>query len=151
MNYSDINIQNINIVAKSIVQEIGDIFADRKQALIHLIGDLGAGKTTLVKEIAKEIGLTDHVQSPTFTLMREYDLSNEVKDLELNRPEKMIHVDAYRFDSKEEGEILNLKQMLEGNIVFVEWPEKMNTISPDLVVFVEKTGEDNRNFKIIKK
>lgn len=79
--------------------------------VLVLVGDLGAGKTTLTKSIAKGLGITDAVSSPTFVIARQY--RRDGRDFGL------IHVDAYRLASAYELEDLDLD--LEQNITVIEW------------------------------
>jgi tRNA threonylcarbamoyladenosine biosynthesis protein TsaE len=86
-----------------------------------LRGDLGAGKTTLVKGIAEELGAAEaeEVTSPTFTLVHQYEGTLHGKPVEL------YHLDLYRLEEERELLALGLDEMIaEGNIVLIEWGEK---------------------------
>ncbi|MCZ2149501.1 MAG: tRNA (adenosine(37)-N6)-threonylcarbamoyltransferase complex ATPase subunit type 1 TsaE [Bryobacterales bacterium] len=86
------------------------------RALVFLQGDLGAGKTTLVKGIAKGLhaAMPEEVSSPTFTLIHEY-----------GDPARVYHIDLYRLDSPRQLEALGLDEIFEREaVVVVEWPEK---------------------------
>jgi tRNA threonylcarbamoyladenosine biosynthesis protein TsaE len=89
--------------------------------LVCLWGELGAGKTTFVQGLAREMGIKGVVNSPTFLIMKKYILSGEWGGYNL------FHFDCYRIEDPEE--ILNLgwREILENpkNIVLVEWPEKI--------------------------
>lgn len=90
----------------------------KKRAVIGLIGDLGAGKTTFVQGLAKGLGIDPeyYVNSPTFTLINEYR----------GHGPDLIHVDLYRIEKPLEGETLGLDEYLaSGAIVAVEWIERM--------------------------
>jgi len=92
-----------------------------------LIGDLGAGKTTLVKSIAKLIGVTQQVTSPTYSLVNEYDGSDTL----------VRHLDLYRLNNLEEAIELNIEEYLDdNNYCFIEWPELVEKLFPDKIVYI---------------
>ncbi len=139
INYNNIKIQDLENIAKEIVSKI---FESKKESfVIYLEGDMGAGKTTLAQNIGKSLGVTDHMQSPTFTLMREYDLSE-------NKYKKLIHIDAYRFEAKKEGQVLRINENKIGNIVLIEWPNNMQAPDANMIINIEKVSEDIRNIKV---
>ncbi|MFP5236618.1 MAG: tRNA (adenosine(37)-N6)-threonylcarbamoyltransferase complex ATPase subunit type 1 TsaE [Acidobacteriota bacterium] len=93
--------------------------------LLLLQGDLGTGKTTLVKGIAQalEAADPDEVTSPTFTLIHEYEGTRE------GQPVKLFHLDVYRLDSERQLETLGLDDLLAPNaLVLVEWGEKFKSL-----------------------
>lgn len=115
--------------------------------LLILRGDLGTGKTTLVKGIAQalEAAEADEVTSPTFTLIHEYD---GVLD---GTPVKLFHLDLYRLDSERQLESLGLDDLLTPDaLVLVEWGEKFKSIrkraSGEIVIASE--GGDVRRITV---
>jgi tRNA threonylcarbamoyladenosine biosynthesis protein TsaE len=106
--------------------------------LVLLIGDLGAGKTTLTKGIAEGLGAAgaDDVSSPTFTLIHEY-----------GNPVKMYHIDLYRLDTIEQVSGLGLDELLDSPaLVIMEWAERFPSLLPAERVEIRLThlGGDNR-------
>jgi tRNA threonylcarbamoyladenosine biosynthesis protein TsaE len=111
--------------------------------LVLLRGDLGAGKTTLVKGIAAafEAAAEDDVTSPTFTLVHEY-----------RGPRANIyHIDLYRVDTLRELETLGLDDLRsENSILLIEWGEKFPRLQRehDVEISLEREGENERRIKI---
>ena len=85
-----------------------------RQCLVFLNGELGAGKTTLVRGVLREAGFSDAVKSPTFTLVEEYTIAGR----------KVFHFDLYRLTSPEELETIGIRDYLaQPSLCFIEWPE----------------------------
>ena len=83
---------------------------------VHLSGNLGAGKTTLVRGILQANGWQGPVTSPSYTLCEEYEFTNQL----------FMHVDLYRISDSEDIEILDLDRRMEKQkIIFIEWPENL--------------------------
>ena len=93
--------------------------------VLALVGDLGAGKTTFSKVLLKEMGVEQHVQSPTFSIINSYDI-------DFNGFKKVLHVDVYRVEDAKELEVLHFSETLENpeNIVVLEWADKFRDIIP---------------------
>ena len=93
--------------------------------IICLSGNLGAGKTTFAQACAKVLGITDRVTSPTFVLIKTYNL-------QLTTFNKLVHIDAYRLKSGEELEKLGWDEIISDprNLIFIEWPENVAGIIP---------------------
>ena len=81
--------------------------------IILIKGEVGTGKTTLIKEYCKLIGVKEIVNSPTYTLINEYQ----------NKSGKIVHMDLYRVEDVKEINELGLFEYLDKNIVIIEWPE----------------------------
>ena len=102
-------------------------------------GDLGAGKTSLIKAICKELGCRDDVTSPTFSLVNEYICDSEL----------IYHIDLYRLESTEEAIHIGIEDYLfSGNWCFVEWPELIMPLLPDKFATVNIEIDDTEIRKI---
>jgi tRNA threonylcarbamoyladenosine biosynthesis protein TsaE len=117
----------------------------RDARIVLLRGDLGAGKTTLVKGIAEafEAAAQEDVTSPTFTLVHEY-----------RGPERTLyHIDLYRIDTERELYTLGLDDLIgeEGNILLIEWGEKFERMNRerDAEIAIERLGENDRRLTLL--
>ena len=118
--------------------------------LLILRGDLGTGKTTLVKGIAEALDAAeaDEVTSPTFTLVHEYDGTQDGK------PVKLFHLDVYRLEGDRQLETLGLDELLKDNaLVLVEWGEKFKSIKKKSTgeIAITSTGGDARKITVTLK
>ena len=101
--------------------------------VVLLTGELGAGKTTFVRGVAHGLGATEHVASPTFTLVREY-VSGRVP---------IAHVDVYRLDRLQDVMDLALEELEDGACaLLVEWGDAVEDLLPDDHLTVELAAED---------
>lgn len=130
---------------KKLGQELAKEILKRKREaafVVFLDGDLGTGKTTLVKEIIFALGVKEKVKSPTFTIIEPYELNNE----------NIYHVDLYRIIDPTELEIIGLREYLnESNaIIFIEWPEKSYGYLKkfDLKISLKHLSENERKCRI---
>lgn len=105
---------------------------------VYLHGDLGAGKTTLVRGLLHELGHHGKVKSPTYTLVEPYEV-------EINQNKVQVyHFDLYRFIDEEEWEAAGFRDYFNPHaICLIEWPEKAGNIIPqaDIDVYIEVKGE----------
>jgi tRNA threonylcarbamoyladenosine biosynthesis protein TsaE len=94
--------------------------------VVGLSGDLGSGKTAFVQRVAKELGVSHHVTSPTFTLLQSYPTLHPVF-------RKLVHVDAYRL-SPDESDTIGWGEYLSNpeNLILVEWPERLSAFPKDV-------------------
>jgi len=132
--------------------EVGRKLAEllKPPQLLLLKGDLGTGKTTLVKGIAQALDAAepDEVTSPTFTLLHEYDGSLHGK------PVKLYHIDVYRLEGERQLETLGLDDLLTPDaLVFVEWGDKFKSIKKKATGEIEiaSTGGDARKITVTLK
>ncbi len=123
---------------------LGEKIADRlkKGTVIALIGELGTGKTAMTKAIAKGLGITENVNSPTFTLVQEY-YSGKLP---------FFHFDVYRVDAIDELDVIDFNEYFYSDgICVVEWADLIEEELPDeaIRVFIEYAKEeDSRIIKI---
>lgn len=104
-------------------------------------GEMGAGKTTLIRELARQLGFTENVSSPTFSLVNEYPLIRGV----------IYHFDFYRI--KDENEALDMgfeEYFSNENWIFIEWPKKIKNLLPSSKneVHISKNKDGTRTLKI---
>lgn len=110
------SLDELNQVAKKIILE-----KPNKVILFH--GNMGIGKTTLIKALSKELGVTDATSSPTFSLVNEYKANDNLM---------VYHFDMYRLKSEIEALDMGIDDYLySGNWCFIEWAEKIPNLIPD--------------------
>jgi tRNA threonylcarbamoyladenosine biosynthesis protein TsaE len=119
--------------------------------LLFLRGDLGAGKTTLVKGIAQALDAADpdEVTSPTFTLVHEYDGRRKVHGKE--QDVKLYHIDLYRIEEERQLETIGFDELVtEDAIMLVEWGEKFPAVVKRSggEIAIEHAGGDTRNITL---
>lgn len=102
---------------------------------------MGAGKTTFIKALCKELGVEEHVTSPTFSIVNEY----------IGRDSPIYHFDFYRLKNEQEAYDLGYEEYFySGNYCFVEWPEKIDSILPTdaFVIHIDVNPDQTRLLKI---
>jgi tRNA threonylcarbamoyladenosine biosynthesis protein TsaE len=118
--------------------------------VIGLYGDLGAGKTAFVKEIASVVGIKENVLSPTFVILKRYDIKNRTKQYS-EVFKNLIHIDAYRLEGSNNLEQLNWNEISKNseNIIFIEWPDNIKEVLPNNIikVYFKFIDEDTREIK----
>ena len=121
------NLFEINSIAKEILNSL-----DSRIILIY--GEMGVGKTTLIRELVKELGYTRDISSPTFSIVNEYELTENL----------VYHFDFYRIESEEEIYDIGFEDYLQsGNWIFIEWPEKVKYLIHEQVNEICLLKEDN--------
>lgn len=132
------NLEETEKIARDFVKNLlGNPVTKSGAFVVAMYGDLGSGKTTFVKSVAKAFGLEKTVTSPTFVIEKIYPVRTNGR----NRPasngtgqfENLIHIDAYRLKSGEELKRLGWEEISKNprNIIFIEWPENVSDIIPD--------------------
>lgn len=121
ITYSEKDLPNL---AGEILLLLSEALISKNTVLVGLTGDLGAGKTTLCKELLKQLGVSKQVVSPTFVLRKDYEGILNGEEVQV------IHIDAYRLEKKEQiGQVLeitpnpSLNKEGRKTIVLVEWAE----------------------------
>lgn len=125
-------IQNLPAVRKA-ARLLLDRFPDER--VFAFYGVMGAGKTTLIKAICRELGTADNITSPTFALINEYTTENR---------SVIYHFDFYRINKIEEAFDLGYEDYIySGNYCFIEWPEKIESLLPEGIVEVHIREQEN--------
>ncbi len=122
-----------------------------RATVVGLYGDLGAGKTSFTQGVAAALGVSDNVVSPTFVIMKVYELSESESHLTSNLYSltssfsHLIHIDAYRLEKSEEMLHLGWSEIISNkeNLVLVEWPERIIDIMPPHIKIELKHVSDN--------
>ena len=141
------NLEMLHRVACKFLEEEGK--QEREGAtVITLSGDLGAGKTAFVKEVANCLSVKEEVTSPTFVIQKEYIIP------EHSLWKKLVHIDAYRLESKSELEYLGWDELIRNseNIIFIEWPEQVEGIDFNNAtqVHIKILDDDAREVEILR-
>jgi tRNA threonylcarbamoyladenosine biosynthesis protein TsaE len=98
------------------------IIKNASSRTVLFYGAMGSGKTTLIKEISKQLGVQDVTSSPTFSLVNEYQSEND---------ELVYHFDFYRINDEEEAYDIGIEEYFDNDAwCFVEWPEKVQNLLP---------------------
>ena len=134
------SLEEIGTAAQEFVQYISS--SDLQSNIFAFFGQMGAGKTTFIKAICKELGVADDVNSPTFTIVNEYRAAKGFP---------IYHFDFYRINKIAEAYDIGIDEYFSGDgLCLIEWPEKINEILPEdcFQVFVYVDDEGNRTIEI---
>lgn len=126
------SLQSLPEAAEAIIANSGG------RGVVAFFGEMGAGKTTLIREICEQLGVSDTVTSPTFALVNHY-MSGNGADI--------YHFDFYRIEKLEEAYDLGYDEYFDsGALCLVEWPEKIEQLLPPetLKVNIKVTGPESR-------
>lgn len=124
MKYTVADSKDMHDVARDILAALPR--GTSSATILTLSGDLGAGKTTFTQALGKELGVKERITSPTFGIMRSYDIADETFTA-------LIHIDAYRLEGGKDMEMLGWNDMLADpkNLIVIEWPERVKDILPN--------------------
>ena len=123
-------------VAEAVIEALG------RRTVVAFRGEMGAGKTTLIREIAAQLGATDTVTSPTFAIVNQYKGKGG---------RRIHHFDFYRINDVREAYDFGYEEYFySGDLCLVEWPEKIEQLLPDNVMTVRITVDSDtaRTFEI---
>ena len=127
-------ISELNKISQSIINRIGD------KDIICFYGEMGVGKTTLIKVLCEKLGVKDNVSSPTFSIVNEYVLLDG---------ESIFHFDFYRMEKEEEAFDMGYEDYFyNGDLCLIEWPEKVKSIIPEDIMRIDITK--NKDQRIIE-
>jgi len=138
------SLEDLPVVAKKIVKSLsldGDV---NKISCLAFYGEMGAGKTTLIKAICSELGVEDTTSSPTFSIINEYVAKT-------GKP--IFHFDFYRLNSESEAFDFGYEEYFySGELCLIEWPEKIESLlpSPHYKIAISIDTDDNRVIKLLK-
>ena len=130
-------------------------FAQRLKGgeILALEGDLGSGKTTFTKGLAEGLGISDIINSPTFVLLKEYQISDSPpsgKFIRLSGSLIFVHVDAYRVESIEDIKSVGIEDYLNRDdvVLVIEWADKIQEILPKNIINIKFKTVDEKTRKI---
>ena len=117
------SLENIQTAAQKFVSCIGE------NKIFSFNGKMGAGKTTFIKAICEELGVTEAVNSPTFSIINEYETSDK---------KAIYHFDFYRINTINEAKEIGVEDYLySGNLCFLEWAENITSLLPASIINIE--------------
>lgn len=122
-------------VARAVIRSLG------RRTVVAFRGGMGAGKTTLIREIVAALGSADTVTSPTFAIVNQYKAGKE----------RIHHFDFYRIDDQREAYDFGYEEYFySGDLCLVEWPEKIEQLLPEHTMNVRITADSDtaRTFEI---
>ncbi len=124
----------------NLAKQIISLYSSKKIFLFY--AEMGAGKTTLIKALCKELGSIDQFSSPTYSVVNEYKI--------VHQPLSIFHIDLYRLNDLNEALDIGIEEYINGtDYCFIEWPELVEPLLPDGCVRVEiKTDGNNREIAI---
>ncbi len=133
-SYEIKSLDTIHKTAREFINQIGD------HTVFAFNGIMGAGKTTFIKAICEEMGVKETINSPTFSIVNEYEAADK---------RIIFHFDCYRINKIQEALDLGAEEYLySGNLCFIEWSENIAPILPDSIINVDIEEEENGKRKI---
>ena len=134
---TELEIQSLDTIHKT-AQEFIELIGDN--TVFAFNGKMGAGKTTFIKAICEVMGVKETVNSPTFSIVNEYESANG---------RIIFHFDCYRINKVQEALDLGAEEYLySGNLCFIEWSENIAPILPESIVNVDIEETENGKRKI---
>ena len=133
---------NKNYSLDNLSEIASEIIASAENKTFLFFGEMGVGKTTLIKEICKTLGVKDSISSPTFSLVNEYETSKK---------EKVFHFDFYRITDEEEALDMGIEEYFDNNDwCLIEWPKNIENLLPlDAVeIHLSTLNDGKRNIQL---
>jgi tRNA threonylcarbamoyladenosine biosynthesis protein TsaE len=133
---------NKNYSLENLSEVAAELISSAKNKTLLFYGQMGVGKTTLIKEICKQLGVLDTISSPTFSLVNEYETSKN---------EKVFHFDFYRITQEEEALDIGIEEYFDNNDwCLIEWPENIENLLPfnSVEIHLSILENQNRNIQI---
>lgn len=130
-------LQDVDKVADQLINNV-------KTKILLFYGNMGVGKTTLIKEIVKALGSDDETTSPTFSLVNEYSIKDDL----------IYHFDCYRIKDVEEAYDFGIEEYLSSNNwCIIEWPERIESIIETQIdrIYLELNPDNSRTLKLNNK
>lgn len=123
-------------ISDRILTEVSKNKKNKMASLLALSGDLGAGKTTLTQEIARKLGIKDKIISPTFIIMKRYEVNKKSPYYKFFK--RLIHIDAYRLEDEHGLESLGWEDIVqdEDSLIVIEWPERVQPLLDKNVLWI---------------
>lgn len=134
MTVYDYKLTELSDIAKQIINT-------SKNKVVLFYAEMGVGKTTLIKELVKQLGSDDAVSSPTFSLVNEY----------ATPAGPVFHFDLYRIEEEVEVLDIGIEEYFDSDSwVFVEWPEKIESFLPEDAqkIYIERIGSERNQLKL---
>lgn len=133
LSFASVSLDVLHEVARDILDFLGD------RRVILFYGEMGSGKTTLIKEICRQLGVTDAMSSPTYGLVNEYHTASG---------KRIYHFDLYRIKNLNECLDIGMEEYLySGDYCFIEWPDIASSLYPQNTVKV--LIEESRELRVI--
>lgn len=139
--------EELAIAAEKALDAVSSRMKEGSAGVLALKGDLGAGKTAFTQALARLLGIQEDVTSPTFVVMKQYEIDDTKK---VNTTfTKLVHIDAYRIDDIDEMRPLRFEELLheQGTLICIEWAERIASLLPADALFIDiaTTGETSRD------
>lgn len=128
------HLSEIDTIAASIIEQ-------SQHKIIAFHGEMGVGKTTLIKELAKQLGVNELTNSPTFSIVNEYRSADSI----------IYHFDCYRIEDEVEAYDIGIEDYLYSNAwCFIEWPENIENLLPNEIteIHIKKINEQLRSLRL---
>lgn len=150
-----IGVNKLSKIAKKVLQ----ILKDKQANIVLLTGELGSGKTTFTKFLAKELGIKASITSPTFLISKEYKIQKATCNMQ--HATSLIHYDLYRLRLYNELEEIGFWEKIADhrNLIIIEWPDKIKGLTEKIskqyktriikINFFHTNNLNQRNIKII--